>query len=302
MNGEYLHDVVDWEDLRHFAAFVDAGSLSAAAVRLGVDHATVARRIAALEASLAVKLVDRRTRVPSLTAEGERIAALVTRMETEAFAVVRAARGLRPALGGVVSISAPPTIANALIAPRLASLRTRHPEIRVRLLGEKRLAKLARREADIAIRLVRPTESGLVRRRLGTIVFELYATASYLSGRRPATYEFIGFDRDDDALPQQRWLVDVAGERPIALRTNDLESQLSAACAGVGVALLPGFLATRHRELRRVAVRQRPIAREVWLVVHGDLRPAPAVRAVMDFLVEATSELAGPAPAPPRRR
>ncbi len=264
---------IDWDDLRHFAGFVQAGSLSAAASHLGVNHATVARRIAALEESLGLKLVDRRTRIPALTAEGERVAELAARMEADALAVVRVSRGLRPELGGVVSVSAPPTIASGLIAPGLPVLRARHPDIHVRLLGEKRIASLARREADVAIRLVRPSEAGLVRRRLGTIEFAPYASATYLADRRPARYEFIGFDREDDALPQQRWLLRLAGARPFVVRTNDLASQLAAALAGAGIALLPGFLAARHRELRRVRVRPRTITREAWLVVHGDSAP-----------------------------
>ncbi|HEX4325915.1 MAG TPA: LysR family transcriptional regulator, partial [Burkholderiales bacterium] len=76
----------DWEDLRHFAALARDKSLSAAARRLGVDHATVARRVAALEESLKLKLVDRRPRAYVLTADGERIAALAARMEQEAYA------------------------------------------------------------------------------------------------------------------------------------------------------------------------------------------------------------------------
>ncbi|HVY49000.1 MAG TPA: LysR family transcriptional regulator [Minicystis sp.] len=295
MTREFLHDV-GWDDLRHFAAFVEARSLSAAAARLGVDHATVSRRLAALEASLGLKLVDRRARIPALTAEGERIAALVRGMEEHAFGIARAARGLRPKLDGEVSVSAPPTIANTLIAPRLSELRARHPGIVLRLVGEKRLASLARREADVALRLVRPAEAGLVARKIGSFEFALYGAASYLAARRPKAYEFIAFDEASRGLPQQRWLVAVAGERPIVLRTNELESQLAAARAGVGIAALPEYLAARHPELRRVDLRARPISRTVWLVVHGDLRAAPTVRAVMDFLVEATAEIAGRTP------
>jgi DNA-binding transcriptional LysR family regulator len=282
---------LDWEDLRHFAAFARGRSLSAAAKQLAVDHVTVARRLAALEAALAVKLVDRRARIPALTAEGERIAALVGQLEDAANAVARAARGLSPALGGEVSISAPPTIVNALIAPRLPALRSRHPELRLRLLGEKRIASLARREADVALRLVRPTEAGAVTRKLGAFEFALYGARTYLAGRRSAALELIAFDEDSDALPQQKWLLAHAGARPIVLRTNDLESQLAAVRAGVGVACVPSFLARRHPELVRVPLRARPITREVWLAVHDDLRGAPSVRAVIDFLVEATAEL-----------
>jgi DNA-binding transcriptional LysR family regulator len=292
MTGAFSHTAaLDWEDLRHFAAFVQGRSLSAAAKRLGVDHVTIARRLAALEAALELKLVDRRARIPVLTAEGERIAALVAPLEDAAAAVSRAARGLAPALGGEVSVSAPPTIVNALIAPRLPRLRARHPELRLHLLGEKRIASLARREADVALRLVRPTEAGAVARKVGAFEFVLCGARSYLAGRRRRDLELIAFDDDSDALPQQRWLFAHAAGRPIVLRTNDLESQVAAVRAAVGVAVLPSFLVRRYPELAAVAVRARPVTREVWLAVHDDLRGSPSVRAVMDFLVDATAEL-----------
>jgi len=288
--GENLHDL-DWQDLRFFAAFVRAGSLSAAAKRLAVDHVTVSRRLHALEARLGLKLVDRRARIPALTAEGERIAARVADVEVAADAVARAARGMTPEVAGSVSITAPPTIANALIAPRLPALYAQHSALRLVLLGEKRIASLARREADVALRLVRPVEPGLVTRRIGTFEFGLYGARSYLAGRRRDAIAVIAFDEESDALPQQRWLVAQVGRRPVVLRTNDLESQLAAARAGVGVVALPGFLAARYPELVRLTVRGRRVVREIWLVVHEDLRAVPSVRAVMDFLVEATAEL-----------
>jgi DNA-binding transcriptional LysR family regulator len=305
---ESLHSGdVDWQDLRHFAAFVRARTLSAAAAQLGVDHATVGRRILALEASLGLKLVDRRARIPVLTAAGERIAALVGGVEAAADAVGRAARGLKPELAGEVSVSAPPTLARTLIAPRLGALRARHAALRILLVGDKRIVSLARREADVALRLVRPVEAGVVGRRIGAFEFGLYAAADYLANRPRSRIELIGFDDDSEALPQQRWLRAQARRSrwPIVLRTNDLESQLAAARAGAGAAALPSFLAARHPELAPVAVRARRgrdgarLVREVWLVVHGDLRAAPSVRAVMDFLVEATAELRGATSASP---
>jgi DNA-binding transcriptional LysR family regulator len=102
---------------------------------------------------LGLKLVDRRPRSYVLTVDGERIAALATRMEEASFAVGRAVRAVQPAFAGEVSISAPPLLASTLIAPRLAELRNAHPDLHVRLIGEKRSASLSRREADLAIRL-----------------------------------------------------------------------------------------------------------------------------------------------------
>src|ERR1700733_11384634 len=119
----------DWEDLRHFVVLAREGTLSAAARRLGVDHATVARRVAALEAETGMKLVDRRARSYALTEIGRRVAATAAPMEDAAFAVERAAQAAGPGLRGDVAISSPPSLTNALIAPQLIRLRQHHPGI-----------------------------------------------------------------------------------------------------------------------------------------------------------------------------
>ncbi|HEY4371889.1 MAG TPA: LysR family transcriptional regulator [Burkholderiales bacterium] len=274
----------DWEDLRHFAALARDKSLSAAARRLGVDHATVARRIAALEASLQLKLVDRRPRAYVLTADGERIATLAARMEEEAYAVERAAGASRAGLAGTVTISAPPGIANTLIAPRLGELLHRHPGLVVRLIGEKRSASLSRREADVAVRLSRPDENSLVARKVGSMAFGLYAAPEYLAQRTPAQYGFIAYDESMKDAPQQLWLKAIAGARPIIAQINDLDGQRAAARAGVGVAALPLHMGEGDAQLRRIEAKGKPVAREVWLAVHRDMRRAPPVRAALDFL------------------
>ena len=128
--------MADWENLRHFVVLAREGTLSGAARLLGVDHATVARRVAALEAETGLKLIDRRARSYQLTDEGRHIAATATPMEEAAFAVARAVQAAKPGLRGEVSISSPPSVANALIAPRLFRLRRQHPEIRIKLIGK----------------------------------------------------------------------------------------------------------------------------------------------------------------------
>src|SRR5438874_12974554 len=110
--------MIDWTDLHHFLVLAREGSLSAAARSLDVDHVTVARRVAALEASISLKLVDRRPRSYALTEDGRRIAAVGAPMEEISFAVERAAQATKPGIGGEISISAPPSLANLLIAPR----------------------------------------------------------------------------------------------------------------------------------------------------------------------------------------
>ena len=275
----------DWEDIRHFVTLAREGTLSAAARTLGVDHATVARRVAALEASTGLKLVDRRARATLLTEDGRRIAAVAAPMEEAAFALSRTAQAAKPGVGGEVTISAPPNLASAVIAPQLVRLRQQHPGIRIKLMGEKRRASLSRREADVALRLSRPVETGLFVRKIGSFGFSLYGAPAYLNKTPPHAFAFIGYDASMAESPQEVWLRAVIGEREVVLRTNDLETQIAAARSGLGVAALPHYLGEGDPRLQRHDVPGRPVSRDVWLLVHRDLRQVPPVRAVMEFLV-----------------
>lgn len=275
---------MDWTDLQHFLALAREGGLSAAARSLSIDHVTVARRVAALETAMSLKLVDRRPRSYELTEDGKRIAKIGAPMTETAFAVERAAQASKSEIGGEIAISAPPSLANLLIAPKLIRLRQQHPGITIKLIGEKRMASLNRREADVALRLSRPTESGLIARKIGYFEFALYGSPDYLKATPPHAYAFVAYDTSMDEVPQQRWLRRFAGTREIVLRTNDLENQAAAARTGIGLAALPRFLGDADPRLERHDVGGRPVGREVWLVLHRDLRRTPAVRAVASFI------------------
>lgn len=278
---------MDWTDLNHFAVLARAGSLSAAARRLGVEHATVARRVTALESSLGVALVDRRGRRWKLTPDGERIAAIADRMESEAQAVKRAAGGARADLAGLVRVSAPPALALAHLAKPLVALQRRHPALSIRLTGESRTASLDRGEAELAVRLSRPDRGDLTMVKLGQMAFGLYAGAGYLARTAEASRCFVGYDGGDGRTPQQAALESYAKGRRFSFHANSLEIQHALVAAGAGIAALPEFMARTDRKLVPVAPRQKPIMRDIWLVVHSDLRRAAPVRAVMQCIQDA---------------
>lgn len=123
---------MNWDDLRYFASFAASGSLSAAARALNVEHATIARRIAALESDLNLKLLDRRGRKLLLTAEGEQIAAIADKMEFTAEEVLGHARSMSSELCGKVTISAPPAFAAVMLAAPLAVMLAAPPSQRLR--------------------------------------------------------------------------------------------------------------------------------------------------------------------------
>ncbi len=276
--------MLNWENLRHFAALASAGSLSGAARLIGVEHATVARRVARLEMETGLKLVDRRGRRFLLTVDGEKIAEIARSMEERASAVERAKAGRQPMLVGEVTISAPPAYAMARLASPLASLRKRHPGIRVRVIGEKRQASLDRREADIAIRLSRPTVGDLTAFKIDESQFRLYGSPSYLAATPPDTWEFVAYDETMDAAPQQARLLALLNGRAISLRASTLEMQMAFILAGGGVGMLPDFSANGQNGLAEANAAEPPLTREIWLIVHTDMKDVPAIRAIIDCL------------------
>src|SRR6266568_2955879 len=188
--------MVDWEDVRHFLAVAQGGTLSGAARSLKVDHATVSRRLAAVEAALDVRLVDRLPRSCSLTAIGRRVCERALEMEAGAHGIARLAKAAHAPLVGRVTLSAPPVLVAHLLAEHLARFRAENPEIRLSLSAQGQQVSLSRREADVAVRLVRPDEAGRVARKVGTMAFGLYAQKSYAHLASPERWQFIAFDQN----------------------------------------------------------------------------------------------------------
>jgi DNA-binding transcriptional LysR family regulator len=279
-----------WEDIRHFLAVAQSGTLSGAARNLHVDHATVSRRLAALEAALDVRLVDRLPRSCRLTTVGKQVLERAKEMEAGAHGIVRLAKAAHAPLVGRVTLSAPPVLVTHLLVEHLARFRAEYPDIRLSLSAQGQQISLSRREADVAVRLVRPDEAGTVTRKLGAMAFGLYAHRSYAHLAAPERWQFIAFDQNFADMPQQRWLLGIAGDRPMACELNHISEHLIAVRASVGVAGLPRFIGDRDHDLVRIDEDVPPFARDIWLLVHRDLRRTPAVRAVMDFAAVAISE------------
>nr|WP_230376266.1 LysR family transcriptional regulator [Pseudomonas fulva] len=273
-----------WEDLRFFLTFCQYQSLAGAARSLQVEHATVARRIAALEQSLNVRLVDRRSRKYELTTSGERIAGLGQHMQAQACAISHAAYGIQTEQLTTITLSVPPSLATHVIAPKLDGLRRQYPLLNLRLRAETQVASLVKREADVALRWGRPTESELVARKIAVREFGFFASLGYLLDRQARDYEFLAYDEHEDGLAQE-WLSHVAQDRPVVLRASSLDVLAAAAQAGVGIALLPCCIADRRNyALERVALEQTRLSSDLWLTVHQDIRHVPVVRQLVKFV------------------
>ena len=171
---------MNWDDVRIFLAVARHGQILGAARALGLNHATVARRLTALETSLGSKLFSRRTNGSDLSEEGERFLVHAERMESAMLAANEAV-GADSRIDGTVRVGAPDGFGVAFLAPRLAELLERHPGLRVELVPVPRAFSLSRREADIAVTLERPREGRLVARKLTDYRLGLYAAPDYLA-------------------------------------------------------------------------------------------------------------------------
>lgn len=123
----------NWDELRFFLAVTEAGSLSGAARMLEVDHATVGRRLTALEKSLESKLVDRQAHRCVLTDAGRLVLGQALEMQDLAFSIQRVLEHAQQGLSGTVSVSAPPVLVRNLLAASVVKLRAQFPNIRLAL-------------------------------------------------------------------------------------------------------------------------------------------------------------------------
>lgn len=277
--------MIDWQDLMFFVTLAREGTLSATARALNVTHATVARRIDALEQSVGQQLFDRQPNGYVLTAAGNMVLGAAEEMADAAGRIAEELShgGIRPV---VVRVTATRTVTDFLIAPRLSAFLVRHPDIDIELIAVSRNLSLARRESDLALRLGRPANGELLTRRLADVPYALYASPAYkekvAQGAAPCLF---GFDDDSGGYLEAEWSRQALGLRR-RIRTNSLATQIAAARAGEGVALVPKMIGRLWDDLVEIDLGPTPPTRELWLVMRPDLTRHPRIRAVADYLIE----------------
>src|SRR5215469_5087391 len=170
---------MDWDNVRVFLAVARGGQFVAAGKRLKLDHATVSRRIAALEATVGVKLFDRRTTGAKLTGAGERFIGAAEQMESAFLHAQGEISGVDLELTGDVRIGAPDGFSTYYLTGALRDFAERHPGVRLQLMPLPQLTPLARREV-VVVGLDKPEAGRFVARKLTDYTLGVYASASYL--------------------------------------------------------------------------------------------------------------------------
>lgn len=289
---------MDWDHLRVFLAVARQGQLLAAARRLGLNHATVARRLDALEAALGAPLFDRRPAGCVPTEAGERLLPAAERVEAEMLGIAEGFRDAAADVSGTVRIGAPDGLGNYFLAAELGALAALYPNLVVELVPLPRTFSLSRREADLAIVLDRPTEGRLLVSRLIDYTLSVYAARAYLERHgTPASVEDLAGHVVVTGVEDLAYAsaLDYSGvlekHGRSRFRCASVMGQMEAVRAGAGIGVLHDFAAGRHLDAQGpdALVRILPgigFRRSYFLLAHPDTAQVRRIAVLRDVLAQ----------------
>lgn len=281
-------DINSWADMPYFLAIARTGSLRAAATELKSNHATVRRRLGALEACYGTKLFERSVDGFSLTPAGYEILPRAEAAEREIASARRQLTGLDSEAAGLVRVSVPPSLAYDVLAPLFAEFANLHPDIEIEIDMTNRFQDLARHETDVSVRIAYEVSDDVVGRRVVTYAKGIYASADYIERNRS------GFEKRGEGLqwigwgdrePNPEWIRNSPFPKASLRHTvREGSLHLNLARGGMGITYLPCYAASQFPELQLAPGTEVALDRSIWLLLHADLRRTTRVRLFVDHL------------------
>ena len=281
-NKKCTAEQFNWDDLRYFSALADAGTVSAAANRLGVNYVTVSRRIDRLENAMQVELFARTKDGYILTLEGDSLYQHIPSIH-EIFEKINESMGNIETSTRTIRISTVESLATTILAPNLSNLKERLPNLTIEIDVSSRNVNIAKRESDIAIRLRLPDTGEYLSRKLSFVDYILCATEELKdkveSGVR---VPIISFAQDLISLPESEYIYKRYGLDSVTFRSNSATVQSKAAQNGIGIALLPKYLL---KDTNLVRIEPDPVLRrEIWLLTKQHSTQLAGIRMVIDSI------------------
>jgi DNA-binding transcriptional LysR family regulator len=284
---------MDWDKLRVFHAVAEAGSLTHAGETLHLSQSAVSRQIRGLEDSLGVPLFHRHARGLILTEQGELLFDATRDMTRRLAATGARIRDSRDEVFGELRVTTTVGFGAMWLTPRLPRFVDVYPDLSIDLLMTENVLDLPMREADVAIRMREPQQAELIRRPLFDVSMRFYASAAYLEKHgTPKTPEalrshrMIGYSPNaQQPTPVGYWLnAQLALAHRSMMWMNNYFTMLQAAEHGLGVAVLPDYLAVDHPTLRLVVPDLHSPAFTVYFTYPEELRRSRRVEAFRDFI------------------
>lgn len=277
-----------WTDFQIVLVTARHASVAKACKALNMTHATLLRKLEAIESHVRTRLFDRVRGKYTLTTAGLEIAQAAESFLPLALAAESRARGqdLRPS--GEVRISVAPIITQLLLPPVLQQFSGIFPDIKIEISSSREHASIRRREADVAIRVSDNVADWLVGRKLGNVDFKIFARKR--TGQAPTQLPiaelskrkgWIGFERDERDLKFDRWLGRTVPEDNVVLRVDNFFHALTMVEAGLGMALLPAFVEHGSRKVQAVSDAIDELRTPLWLITHPEIKNTARINVVM---------------------
>ena len=284
---------LDWDDLRMFAVLAKAGSVRQAAELLRVHASTVTRRLEHFERRLEVKLFNRGPRGLLITPAGQDVLERVEGVAERVADIERAVSGSDRRMAGCVRLWGPDALAS-IAMPAVAEFGERFPEVDVEFAPLAARPDVGRREADCGLFITDRPPGHLVGRTVGQLTLAAYGTREWsrrrASGEPCRWIELEGPPELRCDLRQTEF-----PDAPVWGRCHDLATQSGALRSGVGIGPLPCLLGDADPSLLRIGSAPPLAGREIWVLMHPDLRSCARVREMTRALTEAFAQSAAAA-------
>ena len=304
---------MNWDDIKIFLEVARAERLSTAAKRLAMDASTVSRRLHKLEESIATKLFDRTQEGHVLTADGEVLLTTACKMEQDAQHALTSIHNNNEENCGLVRIGVTEGLGSFFVSPNLLKLQQTHPNIDVHLLLFSRYVKISRNEADIAIAVERPKSTSMIVSKLCDYKLKLYVHQDYLDNcsiyNKNESSQDITFGITLDNLADHKWITYVdnllftdqlsylkeltcylGNELKPSFSSTSIISQYFSIKSGLGIGILPCFLADQDKSLIKLHRKDISISRSFWLVTHPESKRLSHVNTVWEYLEKLVAE------------
>jgi len=280
-----------WDLIRSFRQTAKDGSLSKAAISLGVSQPTLSRNIQMLEQETNLQLFQRTTKGLTITEAGEKLIEAATQMGEASDLFQRQVSGLSEELEGDIRISANEIVGIYLLPDALASFSKKHPKVHIEIEITNQSTSLSKRDADIALRMYRPTQPDLVARRLSDLPLGFFASKNYIEQHGVPTsaenfkqHNIIGFDRDISFIAAAQKMGFDLNAKDFNFRTDYLPAQLNLARFDGGIVGTHIGLAKQYPELEQILDWLPLPPLEFWIVCHGDTAYNARIREMTKFL------------------
>jgi len=288
---------MNWDDIKVFLEVARCERLSIAAKRLDIDPSTLSRRLHKLEENLSTKLFERTVDGHKLTLDGNKLLQFARRMEVDASQAFADIKNKTVLNSGLVRIGVTEAFGSFFIAPRLLTLQQEYPDIKIELIHFARDVKISRNEADIAIAVERPKNTSTIITKLCNYKLQLFAHNNYLSKLKEpvslknlASQQWISYVDNLLFTEQLSYLKELNFEVLPGFQSTSITSQYSAIKSGLGIGILPCFLAEQDTSLIKLCAEEIDVVRSFHLVTHPESKRLSHVNTVWNYLKNIAKE------------